>query len=417
VDRPNIILIMPDQQRADSLGCYGNSFTVTPNLDRMAAGGVRFTRAFTNWPVCTPARGTMWTGMYPTAHGLIENVYGIDDAFKEHAKVRTTMFHLMKAAGYTTAHFGKWHMGDAKPDYFDVWEASFNSRVNHWVGQVDSGKYRPTLQTDFAVDFIHSRKPGDAPFLMVQGFYPPHDPYTAPQRFYEHYRNRGVPFAGYYAAVTALDYEVGRMLDALEDSRQRDNTVIIYFSDHGDTFLYREDGEHKFVCFDDSILIPFLVSWPKGLPAGRVTAQPVTLADLLPTVVALGGGTLPAGMHGRDLMPAAKDTVADWPDHVYIQNRTHHRKLNQRCYRTDTWKLIGSLDGPHSLYDLVRDPEEEFDLFDTPRNDVMGRFKTEPSHAGTARDLAHKLKAEAARFDDAQGIAIADQVLAALAGR
>ncbi|MBI1775646.1 MAG: sulfatase-like hydrolase/transferase [Proteobacteria bacterium] len=413
--KPNIILIMADQQRADSLACYGNMFTVTPHLDRLARGGVRFTRAFTNWPVCTPARGTMWTGVYPHAHGLIENVYGIPDAFQSVAKVRTTLFHHLKRLGYVTAHFGKWHLGEAKPDYFDVWEASFNSRVHHWVGGLDSGKYRPELQTDRAIEFLRGRKPGDAPFLIVQGFYPPHDPYTAPQRFYAPYRGRGIHCAGYYAAVTALDHEVGRLLAALEDTQQADDTAILYFADHGDTFFYREDGEHKFVCFEEAILIPFLMTWPKHLPEGRVVSQPITLADLLPTVVQLAGGTVPESAHGRSALGLARGEAVAWPDHVYIQNTTHKRRLQQRCYRTERWKLIASLNGPHSLYDLARDPEEELDLFELPREDEYSRFKNEPSHAVVARDYAHKLQEAAAAIDDRQGIAIGDQVIASLA--
>jgi choline-sulfatase len=415
--RPNIVLIMADQQRADSLACAGNRFTVTPNLDRLAREGVRFTRAFTTWPVCTPARGTMWTGLYPHAHGLIENVYGIADAFQSVAKVRTTLFDLAKKAGYTTAHFGKWHLGDDKPHYFDVWEACFNSRVHHWVDALDRGKYRPELQTDHALAFIRSRKPGDAPYLLVQGYYPPHDPYTAPQCFYEPYRGKGIPFAGYYAAVTALDHEVGRLLDALEETRTRDNTVIVYFADHGDTFFYREDGEHKFVCFEESILIPFLMSWPAGLPQGRVTDRPITLADLLPTVLDLAGAPIPGGIHGTSVLPVARGGHVPWRDDAYVQNRTHKRLIDQRCFRTEAWKLIGSKNGPHSLYDLRRDPEEEMDLFETPRADVMGRFANEPSHAEAARELAHKMRDAAARIDDAEGVVIAEGVLASLKGR
>ena len=416
--RPNIVLLMPDQQRADSLGCYGNVFTRTPEVDRLARQGVRFNRAFTTWPVCTPARGTMWSGTYPHKHQLIDNVYGVDDAFATLAAVRTTLFDVLKAAGYTTAHFGKWHLGEKQPKYFDFWEETFNSRVHHWIGGVDSGIWRPGLQTDRCIQFLNSRKADDPPFCMVQGYYPPHDPYTAPKEYFAHYRDKGVPFAGYYASVTAIDHEVGRILDALERNGQRHNTLVIFFADHGDTFFYRDDGEHKFVCTDDSIRIPFVLSWPAMLPPNTSRERMVGLQDLMPTVLDAAGVTPPGGMHGKSVLPIARGENAPWRDHYYVQNRTHRRSITQRAYRTDDWKLIGSVEGgSHALYDLKRDPEEEWDLFLTPREDVMNRFRSEPSYAGKARELANGMRAAAQAIDDSEGVAIADRVLTALAGR
>jgi len=416
--RPNIVLIMPDQQRADSLGCYGNVFTRTPEVDRMARQGVRFTRAFTTWPVCTPARGTMWSGTYPHRHKLIDNVYGVDDAFATMAGVSTTLFDVLKAGGYTTAHFGKWHLGEKQPRYFDVWEETFNSRVHHWIGGVDSGVWRPGLQTDRCIQFLNSRKEGDPPFCMVQGYYPPHDPYTAPKEFYAHYRDKGVPFAGYYAGVSAIDYETGRILDALERNGQRHNTLVIFFADHGDTFFYRDDGEHKFVCTDDSIRIPFVLSWPAVIPPNTVNDRMVGLQDLMPTVLDAAGVAPPEGMHGKSVLPLARGERSSWRDFYFVQNRTHKRRVTQRSYRTDDWKLIGSVDGgSHSLYDLKRDPEEEWDLFLTPRKDVMDRFRDEPSHAPKARELAERMRSYAQSIDDTEGVGIADRVIAELAGR
>lgn len=409
--RPNIILIMSDQQRADTLACYGNRFTSTPNIDRLAAGGVSFAQAFTTFPICTPARASMWTGVYPHTHGVVDNVYGIDHAIETISKVKTTLFDLVKKQGYTTVHFGKWHLGEAKPDFFDVWEASFNSLLHHWVDGLDSGKFRPELQTDRAIEFLRSRRPDDAPFLMVQGYYPPHDPYTAPAWCYEPYRGRGVPFAGYYAAVTALDHEVGRLIAALEETAQLQNTVVIYYSDHGDAFRYRIDGDHKEICFDDAIRVPFVMSWPGVLPSGYTVHQPISLADLLPTVLALAGAT-PHACQGESFLPLAQAKTQPWRAYAYIQNRTHTTRTLQRCYWTKEWKLIASLNGPHNLFDLIRDPEEEMDLFNPPVD--AAKYRNEPSHAEAARDLAVKLRDAAERIDDDVGVIVAAQVLAAL---
>ena len=265
--RPNIILVCADQQRMDSLACYGNRFISSPGTSAMAANGMVFDRAFTPWPVCTPARGTMWTGLYPHAHGLINNVYGVDNAFATHAKVKQTVFDHLRQAGYLTAHFGKWHLGEICPPFFDVWEECFNSRVGHWVDGKLDGTYRPDLATRRCIDFLESPRAAERPFVMVQSYYPPHDPYSAPQRFYEPYRGRGIPFAGYYAAVSALDHNLAAIRDALARTGLAGNTYLIYYSDHGDTFFYRPDGEHKFVCFDDAIRIPFIAEGPASPPA------------------------------------------------------------------------------------------------------------------------------------------------------
>jgi choline-sulfatase len=416
--RPNIVLIMADQQRTDSLGCYGNVFTRTQEVDRLAQSGVRFTRAMTPWPVCTPARGTMWSGVYAHKHRLIENVYGVDDAFAGRAGVSTTVFDLLKRAGYTTAHFGKWHLGENQPKYFDVWEESFNSRVHHWIGGLDSGVWRPGLQTDRSIAFLDSRQAGGPPFIMVQGYYPPHDPYTAPKEFYEPYRDKGVPFPGYYAGVSAVDYETGRILDALERNGLRHNTLVIYYADHGDTFFYRGGGNHKYVCFDDAIRIPFIMSWPAVLPVRTTNERMIGLQDLMPTILEAAGAPIPDGMHGRSVLPLARGETTPWRQSFYVQNRTYDRKVDQRCYRTDDWKLIASGEqGEHLLFDLARDPEEEWDLFLTPREDVMDRYRNEPSHAPKARELAEAMRKTAASLDDPDGIAIADRALSALAGR
>ena len=121
MEKPNIILLMTDQQRWDSLGCNGNKFVSTPNLNRLAAEGANCSNSFTPWPVCTPARATMWTGVYPHQHQVIYNTYNMDNLLKETAHEQRTVFESMQEAGYTTAYFGKWHLGEIDLGMFDVW--------------------------------------------------------------------------------------------------------------------------------------------------------------------------------------------------------------------------------------------------------------------------------------------------------
>ncbi|HET6520180.1 MAG TPA: sulfatase-like hydrolase/transferase, partial [Geminicoccaceae bacterium] len=380
----------------------------------------RFTHALTPWPVCTPARATMWTGVYPHAHKLTGNVYGVDNAFEAQSPIRITLFDLLRRAGYLTAHFGKWHLGEARPPFFDVWEESFNSRLGHWVDGLQDGVYRPDLQTDACVRFIREQQGADRPFALVQGFYPPHDPFTAPRRFYEPYRGKGVPFAGYYAAVSALDECVGRTVAALEETGQRQNTLLIYYSDHGETFFYRPEGEHKFVCFEEAIRVPFIMSWPGRLPAGAVRDHFIGLQDLMPTVLDYAGAAdpIPATLHGRSVRAVVEDATAPWREDFYVQTITHRSRIEQRCLRTRRWKLIGGANGRHSLYDLEADPEEELDIFLTPRPDSgFERYKHVPDHAPTIAGMARRMREVAAGMDDATGVRIAEDVLASLRPR
>lgn len=417
-ERPNIVLVLTDQQRRDTLRTYGNRFTETPGADAMADSGMTFDAAYTPWPVCTPARGTMWTGVYPHAHGLIENLYGVDDAFASHCTDYETVWSRLQRAGYRTAHFGKWHLGEAQPPFFDVWEESFNSRKGHWLdGRLDD-EYRPDRQTDAAIAFIHRQEGAEKPFALALSFYPPHDPYSAPARFYAPYRGRGVPFAGYYAAVSALDHNLARVRRALRDTSLAESTVLLFYSDHGDTFWYRPEGEHKFVCHDDAIRIPFLAEGP-GIANGSRIAAPVGLQDLTPTMLEIAGAAIPEGLHGRSLLPLLRgETADDWPSSAYVQNITHKSRIHQRAIRTDRWKLIASANGAHELYDLAADPEEELNIYLTPRDDGgFERFRHYPDQAPVIADLCERMAREAGRIGDTEGLEIIEKVQADIAPR
>jgi arylsulfatase A-like enzyme len=409
-DRPNVVLIMTDQQRYDSLACNGNKFVVTPELDTLAEQGARFTKCFTPFPVCTPARASMWTGVYPHTHGVIENVYGIDNAMASVARVSTTVFDLLRERGYVTAYFGKWHLGERNPGVFDVWEG-FNSLGGHWVDGITYGRYKPDVQTDQCIDFLRSVARGKRPFVMVQGYYPPHDPFTAPRRFYEPYLGKGVPFPGYYAAVSNIDHNVGRIVKAIDELGLGENTLIMFFSDHGETFLYRPDGEHKFVCHDESIRVPLIVRWTGHIRPGMVLNPMVGLEDLMPTLLDFSACASPEHLHGQSFRPWLEGQAPPWRVSYYVENLTHDNRYPQRCIRTDDWKLVLSDGGPHSLYNLRDDPEEELDVFDTPRDDSMKQFAHLPSYKAEIRQLAALLRAYAVRIQDPLGVRLADAVM------
>ncbi len=419
-ERPNFLLIFTDQQRMDSLGCYGNKFVETPNIDRLASEGARLDRAFTPWPVCCPARATMWTGVYPHTHNITKNIYQIDNALESVSTTSVTVFDYLREKGYTTAYFGKWHLGDKDPGKFDVWEG-FNSFGGHWVDGIKDGQYKPDVQTDHAIRFLQNTASDDSPFIMVQSYYPPHDPYTAPERFYKPYRGKGIIHPGYYAAISNIDYNVGRLMEVLNETGLNQNTLVMFFSDHGETFGARNDSIHKFVCFEESIRIPFLIYWKDHIQPGTIIDSMIGLEDLMPTIMDYSGCDLPLNLAGRSIRPLLNGLIPqDWREFYYVQTITRINHYQQRCIRTDKWKLIlsdggpfGNRFGPHSLYDLENDPEEETDVFDNKREDThqTNELKHVPSYKSEIIALATILREYAAQIDDSVGIQLADIVL------
>jgi choline-sulfatase len=413
---------MSDQQRWDSLACNGNAFVKTPHLDRMAGEGVNCRNSFTPWPVCTPARATMWTGLYPHAHEITYNVYGVDDIIGEVSPCPRTLFHILKEHGYTTAHFGKWHLGEENPGTFDCWD-SFNSVMPHWIpGERYEGKWRPHDHEDKLVEFLTQQAGKENPFMAVVGFYPPHNPYEAPVEYMDMYRGKGIPNPGYYACVTALDDIVGRIDASLRELGIAENTMVVYFSDHGDHFGYR-GKDHKWDCRDDSIRVPMIFKYPGTIPAGNTLDQFVGLEDLMPTILDYAGIDCDdLRLHGRSMRPLLEQEPTDWRDAYFVQNYNAVARLQQRCVRTDRWKLVlsdmeGSMNAyrshaPNALFNIETDPEEESEM--NLYEDFARRIKCRdylPEHRDTIIALINRLRARAEETGDRLGLRICRRAL------
>lgn len=425
---PNILLIMSDMQRWDALGCYGNVFVQTPHIDRLAGSGTRFAKCFTPFPLCTPARATLWTGLYPHAHNVIGNVYGVDNAFARFGRVQTLVFDRLRNAGYTTAYFGKWHLGEKNPGCFDAWSAH-NSLGGHWVDgrqAMQGGTYLVDRETDEGIAFLRAQKNSGKPFAMVQSYYPPHGPYTVPQVYHRMYRGKGIPYPGYYAACTAIDANVGRLCEVLEDAGLAGNTVVLYFSDHGTTFEARDGSYHARVCYEESVRVPLIVKGPGSTKQPRVVEEFAGLQDIAPTVLDLCGIPIPAETHGRSLRAWLDGEHPDWRDCYYFESTvgahvrtvSHATKdmrlvgpLTQRAIRTERWKLILSEGGLNELYNLADDPDEILNLYGVPCEDEHDQYRHFPSHDETIRELARRLETEARTLGDEKGIALARAVL------
>ena len=434
-DRPNILVILTDQQRSDSLACYGNVFVRSPNLDRLASEGVRFLDAFTPFPLCTPARASLWTGTYPHLHDIMDCVYGIDDAF-ERSPAPTMVFERLSETGYLVGYFGKWHLGDARPARIDHWDAT-NSEEGHWV---DGREYIPDSQTRRMLDFLRDLRGERRPFFLVQSYRPPHEPYTAPERDLRLYRGKGIFRPGYYASVTALDRCVGEIMKTLEETGARDETLVIYTSDHGEHFNYRARN-NKSTGHDDSIRVPLIAAWPGRVVSGTVVPGAVGLQDVTPTLLDFAGCEIPDYLHGRSLRSLMEEAGGRGGGRYYVQNTEDFRSFetwdrlmsaggypaNSRSHRSPDgewdrqralWtpgaKLILSEHGNHALFDLERDPEEEMNLFGAPRADFFHQYTHFPEQTENTVRLTRMLHEEAQRVGDEWGAALAVSVLDAL---
>jgi len=434
--RPNILFFFTDQQRWDTCGCYGQKLNVTPNLDRMAAEGVRFENAFTCQPVCGPARSSLQTGKYPAEVGCFRNGIALPPDEK-------TIAHRFSEAGYEVGYIGKWHLASTGPDadyrakpipperrggWKDFWLASdvleltshgydghmFDAEMN----RVDFKGYRVDCVTDYALDYLRTRD-GERPFFLFLSYIEPHhqndhNRYEGPDGSKERWKDYDVPgdlvntegdwranYPDYLGCCNSLDHNLGRIRAQLEKLGMADNTVIIYTSDHGSHFCTR-NSEYKRACHDACSRIPMIACGP-GFEGGKVIDQLVSLIDVPPTFLACAGIAQPPTFRGRPLQELADGTATDWPKEVFMQIS---ESIVARAIRTKKWKYSvwvpednefglgcsqpGS-DVYHEeyLYDLENDPHERSNLVRDPayadvRAELAATLKRRMTEAGEA---------------------------------
>lgn len=407
--RPNILFIISDQFRADAMGADGNARVHTPNLDRLARSGMRFSHAYAAQALCTPARATLMTGLYPHTHGLQGNVYKAPSVFDDtRYRLSVNFPSLLKRSGYHTGYIGKWHLGEENPGFFDYWNA-YNSLQPHWLGERQKSPYRSDVETDDALRYLDQNRARS--FLLCLSYYPPHTPYTAPEKFHRHYDGKGLEPMEYYAAVSAVDWNVGRLLDGLDRLGLASNTFVVFTADHGETFGKRPFSQNKTVCYEESARIPLLMRHATLLPSGKVWQSGVCSVDVMPTVVGAAGLAIPVGVQGRNLIDTLRRDPDRWQRPVILQNITQKprdataprgegERVIERAVRTERWKLIKReyRSEPEwrmdELYDLQSDPGET--------NNV---FKREPSRV---RDLNRMLLDWGKRYEDETAVRLAN---------
>ena len=410
MSRPNIVFFFVDQQRWDTCGCYGQRLPVTPVLDAMAAEGVRFEHAFTCQPVCGPARAALQSGRYASEVGCNTNHQMLPTDIPTIAK-------LLTGAGYDTAYIGKWHLASFGPrngaDDFtrsavpperrggyrywlaaDALEHTSHGYDGHMFdgdgNQRDfpDGRYRADAQTDWALEYLDSRKAAqDQPFFLMVSYLEPHhqndhNHYEGPQGSKERWKNFDPPadlighdgdwraeYPDYLGCCNSLDENLGRIRGKLEEMGVAGNTVIIYTSDHGSHFRTR-NTEYKRSCHDGCLRVPLVASGP-GFAAGTVVSdKPVNLIDVPATILQAAGVEVPEFFRGRPLQQAADGSAKDWPQETFAEISESHVG---RCLRTMryTYEIVLTQAGqPHwreaFLYDNLNDPHQQNNLIREP---------------------------------------------------
>jgi arylsulfatase A-like enzyme len=390
----NILLILSDDHAAWALAQAGCPELQTPNFERLCAGGLRHTQAMTPCPVCSPARASLMTGLMPSEHGIHDwlQEYDADIGDKDWLEDKKTLPQQYQEKGYFTALSGKWHLGfhEGPPPGFDR-AFGMDRKINTHNGTIDyylDGEKQTLVGnrsrqiTDHALRFLQQR-PSEKPFFLNVGYFATHSPFDENKHdpaLVQLYRNatfpamprrpphpwrkseNGLPgeafdegearkrWRGYFAAVTEIDREVGRLLTALDDHGLAEDTLVIYTADHGLCLGHhgvwgKGNGTRPLNLYETSLRVPLILRGP-GLPAGAVDERPLTHCDLHHLLQQLAD-------------PDARETaLGGWP-HQPDDPHTFHEYGDMRAIRTPRYKLIRRHGrGPDELFNLIQDPDE-----------------------------------------------------------
>lgn len=438
--RPNVLFIAVDDMNSD-LGCYGHPLVKSPNIDRLAKRGALFKRAYCQFPLCSPSRSSLMTGLRPST----TRVFDLQHHFRKSLPEVVTLSQLFMQNGYYAARIGKiYHYGnpgqigtsglDDAPSWKEVFNPAGRDRTEI---QKDIINYTPQRGLGAAMSFLidetgrdEDHTDGkvaskaielleghkDEPFFIAVGFYKPHTPYVAPKKYFDFYPlekislpplpangTNSAPHAafastpqwpwfgvtereareckrGYYAAISFVDAQIGRVLDAMDRLKLWDNTIVVFWSDHGYHL-----GEHglwmKQSCFEESARVPLIVAAPQQAARGKTSERTVELVDLYPTLADLAGLAPPKNLEGASLRPLLKNPKAAWNRPAFTQ--TQRGGYPGYSVRTERWRYTEWDDGARGveLYDHKNDPHES--------NNLAGR----PKHAAAQAEMKKLVQA------------------------
>jgi uncharacterized sulfatase len=427
-ERPNILFIASDDLNND-LGCYGHPVVKTPNLDRLAAAGVRFDRAYCQFPLCGPSRTSLLTGLRPDTTRILENQIAVRDTMPG----AVTLPQLFRQNGWRSVRAGKmYHMdgpgsvGTNKWDDPVSWDVAISPTGSeqhttgegrnitagkgaawHWVAFQGDGKDQADEKaTQIAIDTMEKHR--NQPWFLGLGYLRPHLPHVAPARFFDLYPistiqavenppgdRDDIPWASeiaintrandmgmneaerreairaYYASISYMDWQVGRVLEAIDRLHQRQKTVIVFWGDHG-WHLGEHHRWHKRSLFEESARAPLIFAAPGQKGNGKASKSLVEFVDIYPTVAELGGLRGPANLEGQSLVPLLDNPARKWKSAAFTQMYDRD-DLVGRAVVTDTHRYI-RWEGrfpDEELYDHRNDPREFTNLTRLPGNEAM----------------------------------------------
>jgi arylsulfatase A-like enzyme len=417
--RPNVLFLMSDDLRPD-LGCYGQPLVSSPNIDALAAAGVRFERAYVQYPLCNPSRASMLTGRYPTTTGVLDNQgwfggphpdwQSLPRFFKDHgyASLRAgKVFHggIDDADAWTAGGEPRKFEGDRSPRRPAPNRAQSSDRIVTLEGNGEShNDYRAA---DLAIEYLQQQAAGDQPFFLCCGFTKPHSPPTAPERFLEHYAKVDPPlppdfaptaaappgfpkasitpsgdlFIGreaapdaardmiraYWASVSWMDWNLGRVVAELDRLGLRDDTVIVFWGDHGYHLGEKGKWSKHSSLYEVGDRVPLIILAPGATGNGRSCPRVVESVDIYPTLVELCGLQAPPGLQGDSLAPLLKDPRAAWDKPAFTVSASGG-KLKGIAVRTQQYRYatFSGEGGGEMLFDMTADPRELKNLADDP---------------------------------------------------
>ena len=372
--KPNVLVIYMDDMGWAQPGCYGGKMAPTPNIDALAASGVRFTDGYVSACVCSPSRVGLMTGRYQARSGHDSNP---TRAGRELVLTETTFAQRMKTAGYTTGIVGKWHLGTTSPQFMPAargFDSSFGSMGNlgesqgptFYRGQqaIADPPGAPITSPIYAresIQFIEGNP--KAPWFLYLSFNAVHAPHVASEKWLQKFKDLPKHDAQYAALVAEADEAIGTVLAKLRDLKQEENTLIFLISDNGGAYANAEMGGlrgHKWFCWEGGIRVSWIAAWKGHVPGGRVSHQPVIQLDVLPTALAAAGAQVKPEwqLDGVNLLPLLEgktDTLA--PRELYFRFGV------QYAVRQGDWKLVkASKEMEPMLINLASDPGEQKDL-------------------------------------------------------
>jgi len=396
--KPNIVFILIDDLGWSDVGCYGNKFNETPNIDRLAKQGMRFTDAYASCCVCSPTRASLQTGKYPATVNITDWIPGHQRPWARLniPKINlylpleeVTIAKALKPAGYVTGYFGKWHLG--RDEYYpgaqgyDDWMVL--TRHRHFyprfqckpVQQLKEGDYLADVLTDKTVAFIEANK--DKPFMVAISHFAVHIPLQAKQDIIARYEAKPAPADGvnnpiYAAMLESVDKSVGRIMDKLAELKLAKRTVVIFYSDNGGLRqMYSAKGpivttnaplrDEKGSPYEGGTRVPLIVRWPGAVEPGSTCNQPVTTVDFYPTMLEMAGtgGDPQHKVDGESIVPLLKQTGKLKREAIYWHYPHYHHSTPSSSIRQGDYKLIEFFEGNRlELYNLREDVGEKNNL-------------------------------------------------------